>query len=138
MLKIIQVVTTFIMIIGIFSTGCVDAQNSSYKNNFDISNRSLVSSGRNDYFILEPGFQIVLEGSTGFLGMTDAKLVITVLDETKEVDGFITRVVEEREWKNDELHEVARNFFEIDNETGDVFYFGEEVDFYSEWRNSQS
>ncbi len=120
------------MIIGIFSTGCVDAQNSSYKNNFDISNRSLVSSGRNDYFILEPGFQIVLEGSTGFLGMTDAKLVITVLDETKEVDGFITRVVEEREWKNDELHEVARNFFEIDNETGDVFYFGEEVDFYSD------
>jgi len=132
MLKIIQVVTTFIMIIGIFSTGCVDAQNSSYKNNFDISNRSLVSSGRNDYFILEPGFQIVLEGSTGFLGMTDAKLVITVLDETKEVDGFITRVVEEREWKNDELHEVARNIFEIDNETGDVFYFGEEVDFYSD------
>ncbi|MCH7963129.1 MAG: hypothetical protein IH852_04235 [Bacteroidetes bacterium] len=132
MLKIIQVVTTFIMIIGIFSTGYVDAQNSSYKNNFDISNRSLVSSGRNDYFILEPGFQIVLEGSTGFLGMTDAKLVITVLDETKEVDGFITRVVEEREFKNDELYEVARNIFEIDNETGDVFYFGEEVDFYSD------
>ncbi len=132
MLKTVQAVTTIMMIIGIFSTGCVDAQNSSYKNNFDISNRSLVSSGRNDYFILEPGFQIVLEGSTGFLGMTDAKLVITVLDETKEVDGFITRVVEEREWKNDELHEVARNIFEIDNETGDVFYFGEEVDFYSD------
>lgn len=119
------------MIIGIFTTGCVDAQDSSFKNDFDISNRSLVPSGRNDYFILEPGFQLVLEGSTGFLGMTDEKLVITVLDETKEVYGTITRVVEEREWKNDELYEVARNFFAFDDKTGDVFYFGEEVDFYS-------
>ena len=55
-------------------------------------------SGRNDYFILEPGFQLVLEDSTGFLGMTDEKLVITVLDETKEIDGILTHVVEEREW----------------------------------------
>ena len=63
--------------------------------------------------------------------MTDEKLVITVLDETKEVYGTITRVVEEREWKNDELYEVARNFFAFDDKTGNVFYFGEEVDFYS-------
>ena len=27
---------------------------------------------------------------------------------------------------------MARTIFEIDNETGDVFYFGEEVDFYSD------
>ena len=131
MLKTVQTVTAIIMIIGMLAAGCVDAQDSSFKNDFDISNRSLVPSGRNDYFILEPGFQLVLDGSTGFLGMTDEKLVITVLDETKEVDGTITRVVEEREWKNDELYEVARNFFAFDDKTGDVFYFGEEVDFYS-------
>jgi hypothetical protein len=132
MAKTIQAVSTFIMIIGIFATGCVDAQDSSFKNDFNISNRSLVPSGRNDFFILEPGFQLTLEGSTGFLGMTDEKLVITVLDETKDVDGTKTRVVEEREWKNDELYEVAQNFFAIDEETGDVFYFGEEVDFYED------
>ena len=45
-------------------------------------------SGRNDYFILEPGFQLVLKGSTGFWGMTDEKLVITVLDETEEIDFY--------------------------------------------------
>ena len=35
---------------------------------------------------------------------TYEKLVITVLDETKEVCGFVARIVEEREWKNDELY----------------------------------
>jgi hypothetical protein len=53
-----------------------------------------------------------------------------VLDETKEIGGISTRVVEEREEKNGELYEISRNFFAIDPETGDVFYFGEEVDFY--------
>ena len=58
------------------------------------------------------------------------KLAITVLDETKEVDGVTTRVVEEREWRNEELIEVSRNFFAIDEQTKDVFYFGEDVDMY--------
>lgn len=40
--------------------------------------------------------------------------------------------MEEKEWKNDELYEVARNFFTINKETGDVFYFGEEVVFYKD------
>lgn len=130
MLKTIQAVTTFIMLIGIFDIGCVDAQDSSFENDFDISNRSLVPSGRNDYFILEPGFQLTLEGYVGKSKKTYEKLIITVLDETREVDGITTRVVEEREWKNDNLYEVSRNFYAIDPETGDVFYFGEEVDFY--------
>jgi hypothetical protein len=107
-------------------------EESLWKKEFNISERILETTGRNQYFILEPGYQLVLEGSTGFFGSTDIKLIITVLDETKEVDGTITRVVEEREWKNNELYEVARNFFAIDPKTKDVFYFGEEVDFYSD------
>jgi len=69
-----------------------------------------------------------LEGKD-FLGK-DEKLAITVLDETKEVDGVVTRVVEEREWKNGELIEVSRNFFAICERTKDIFYFGEDVDMY--------
>jgi hypothetical protein len=53
-----------------------------------------------------------------------------VLDETREVDGVETRVVEEREWRRDELIEVSRNFFAICPDTTDVYYFGEEVDDY--------
>jgi len=97
---------------------------SAWQEEFGIAECPLVPTGRNPYFILEPGFQTVLEGK-------GTKLVITVLDETKTVDRVNTRVVEEREWKNGELVEVSRNFFAMCERTKDVFYFGEEVDMYS-------
>src|SRR2546422_9920960 len=83
----------------------------------------LVSVGRNPYFILEPGYTLVLEGDGG-------QLTITVLNETKKVDGVETRVVEERETKGGQLTEIARNYFAISKRTNDVFYFGEDVDMY--------
>jgi len=126
------VLMIIIFILAILSPGCLDAQDSSFKYNFNLSERSLVPTGRNDFFILEPGFQMTLEGKVNLSGITHEKLIITVLNETREVDGVLTRVVEEREWRNHELYEVARNFFAIDEQTGDVFYFGEEVDFYKD------
>src|SRR5205823_3138725 len=88
-----------------------------------ISQCKMMTTGRNPYFILEPGFQLVLQGG-------DTKVQITVLDETRTVDGVATRVVEEREWKGGQLYEIARNYFAICDQTKDVFYFGEDVDFY--------
>jgi hypothetical protein len=99
------------------------APSSDWQKEFNLSSRTLVTKGRNEYFVLEPGFRLELQGG-------GEKLHITVLDETKKVDGVETRVVEEREWKNGELYEVSRNYFAIDGETKDVFYFGEEVSFY--------
>ena len=61
----------------------------------------------------------MLEGYVGKKKSTFEKLIITVLDETKDVYGVTTRVVEEREWKNGELYEVSRNFYAIDSETND-------------------
>src|SRR5437867_305249 len=87
----------------------------------------LVSTGRNPYLILEPGYTLVLEGG-------DGRLTITVLNETKKVDGVETRVVEERETKGGQLIEVARNYFAISKRTNDVFYFGEDVDMYKDGR----
>jgi hypothetical protein len=40
-------------------------------------------------------------------------LVITVLNETKVVDGIETRVVEERESEDGELVEISRNYFAV-------------------------
>ena len=94
-----------------------------WQETFDVSACTMSTTGQNQYFILEPGFQLVLEGGIEVL-------IITVLDEIVNVDGIDTRVVEEREWKNSELIEVSRNFFAICEETGDVFYFGEDVDMY--------
>src|SRR6266704_4007033 len=99
------------------------AQDAEWQEEFGISKCNLQTSGRNPYFILEPGYQLVLEGN-------DIKLQLTVLDETKTIDGVATRVVEEREWKKGELFEVARNYFAICEQTKDVFYFGEDVYFY--------
>ncbi len=101
----------------------VKARNSPWQEEFGISQCQLLTTGRNDYFVLEPGFRLVLQGD-------DTKLEITVLDETRTVDGVVTRVVEEREWKDGKLYEVSRNYFALCEQTRDVFYFGEDVDFY--------
>ena len=97
---------------------------SEWQEDFGVAKRNLVATGRNPYFILEPGFQLVFETE-------DEKLVVTVLDDTMDVAGVTTRVVEEREWKNGKLIEVSRNFFAMCKDTKDVFYFGEDVDIYN-------
>jgi hypothetical protein len=96
-----------------------------WQQDFGLAQRTLKPTGRNDFLILEPGFQTILEGE-------DERVVITVLDETKAVNGVTTRVVEEREWKKGKLVEVSRNFLAICADTKDVFYFGEEVDEYKD------
>ncbi len=101
----------------------VSASAQDWQEEFNIAGRKLTHTGENEYFILKPGFQIILASK-------NEKLIISVLDETKEINGVTTRIVEEREEKNGELYEISTNFFAMDQETGDVFYFGEEVDFY--------
>lgn len=92
---------------------------------FHMKSRTFSTVGRNRFFILEPGYRLVLESAR-------EKVMITVLDETKKIGGVETRVVEEREEKKGELKEVSRNFFALCRETGDIFYFGEEVDIYKD------
>src|SRR6185503_5703099 len=54
-------------------------------------------NGTNPYFVLTPGYQLVLESEPGRRRKEHVVLVVTVLDETEEVAGVRTRVVEERE-----------------------------------------
>ncbi len=91
-------------------------------------------TGSNRYFVLEPGFQVTLEGTEedDEGDEVDIQQIITVMDETEMVDGVLTRVVEERESEDGELAEVSRNFHAICMETGDVLYFGEDVDDYED------
>lgn len=96
-----------------------------WTDSFGQENCTFSSTGRNRFFILEPGYQLVLESN-------EEKVVITVLNETKIIGNIETRVVEEREEENGELKEVSKNFFAICKEHGDVFYFGEEVDDYKD------
>jgi len=97
--------------------------NQSFTSRFDVDRTDLVSTGRNPFFILEPGYTLTLEGGA-------VRLVITVLNETKTVDGVDTRIVEERETDKGQPVEVSRNYFAISKRTNAVFYFGEDVDMY--------
>ncbi len=121
--KLVLIATVFFAVVigGVVTMN--EVRSSSWQEKFDISNCNMVTTGRNPFFIMEPGFRLEFAAD-------DAKLHITVLDETKMVDGVVTRVIEEREWKDGALYEVARNFFAMCESTKDVYYFGEEVDFY--------
>lgn len=107
------------------SVACADSTDagSVWQKDFDMAKCTMKTQGRNEYFVLEPGFQKTLEGG-------GERLQVTVLKETRELAGVVTRVVEEREWSDGKLKEVARNYFALCEQTGDVYYFGEDVDFY--------
>jgi hypothetical protein len=110
------------------TTPDVIAQSSNeYTTSFRTENCTFNSTGRNPFFILEPNYQLLLAGEESGEA---AELTITVLNETREVNGTETRVIEERETLGGELVEISRNFFAICEETNSVFYFGEEVDEY--------
>jgi hypothetical protein len=96
---------------------------------FEVDKSDLASVGTNRFLILAPGYELVLEGREGPRKTT---LTVTVLPETKQVDGVETRVVEERETVGGKVVEVSRNYFAISRRTGDVFYFGEDVDDYKD------
>ena len=105
---------------------------------FQIEDCDFSTEGRNPYFSIEPGDELVLEGDDDGEALV---LKITVLDRQKVIvlrtpDGetlrIKTRVVEERETVDDELVEVSRNFFARCEQTNDIFYFGEEVDIYED------
>ncbi len=96
---------------------------SGWTTDFVIEKGELVSTGRNPYFVLEPGFQRVLESK-------NERFVNTVLHETKVIAGVETRIVEEHETKDGKVIEISRNYYAISKRTNSVFYFGEDVDIY--------
>ncbi len=98
-----------------------------WQSDFKVDKADLASSGRNPFFVLEVGHQIVLENSKD-----KERLVITVLNETKTVDGVETRIVEENETKDGKQVEISRNYFAISKRDQAVYYFGEDVDMYKD------
>jgi hypothetical protein len=94
-----------------------------WRTTFTVDTARLADAGRNPYFILEPGYRLTFEHGKD-------TLIITVLGETKVVDGVKTRIVEEKETSGGQLAEISRNYFAIDSTTKDLYYFGEDVDEY--------
>lgn len=118
MKKLVGVVSLAVLAVCVFVYTC-HAASAPWTEEFGIDKTDLASTGSNPYFILEPGYQLYLKGKKG-------DLTITVLDETKTIDGVETRVVEERETEDGKVTEVSRNYFAISKTNNSVFYFGED------------
>jgi hypothetical protein len=82
----------------------------------------------NPFFPAPVGRQWVLEGEEDG---EDVKVQITVLNMTRLISGVTTRVIEEREWENDELLEVSWNYY-VQASDLSVCYYGEDVDIYED------
>jgi hypothetical protein len=109
------------------AAGCRTDTAGSWTETLRAADEPCATSGRNRFFILEPGYQLVLEGREDG---EEAQLVITVLPETLAVAGVETRVVEERETVGGRLVEVSRNYVAMGARTHHAYYFGEDVDVY--------
>ncbi|MCA8960503.1 MAG: hypothetical protein KDC38_08320 [Planctomycetes bacterium] len=96
---------------------------------FPVPSGTFSTTGRNPYWVLEPGYHLVYAGESD--GVQEG-LEVTVLDETRVVDGVETRVVLERHFEDGEIVEISRNWLAIDRATGSIYYFGEEVDIYED------
>jgi hypothetical protein len=94
-----------------------------WRDHFDVKKTDLLPTGSNTYITMQPGRVLKLRHGRD-------TLTVTVLADTQEIDGVTTGVLEERETKNGNLVEISRNFLATDKNTGDVYYFGEDVDIY--------
>jgi hypothetical protein len=130
-------VTLTVLLGGAGASGGIAWAAPEYTDRFALDECTFSSNGRNVHFSIRPGDTLVLEG------MEDGELVrvqIKVLNQTKRItfvdeDERLTvyaRVVEEREWKDGALVEVSRNFYALCEQTGDIVYFGEDVDIYED------
>jgi len=112
---------------GSRARGSGKAEPSPFTTYFHLDKGELGPDGVNPYFSLQPGHTLFFEGKDEG---QDATLKITVLNETREIDGVVTRVIEENETLGGKVVEISRNFFAISKRTNSVYYFGEEVDIY--------
>jgi len=119
--------------LALLAAGESSAKRKEFTDSFMLETCRFAARGTNPYFILTPGYRLILESEPSRRRKDEhVVLVVTVLDETEEVAGVTTRVVEERETADGRLVEISRNFFALCEQNNSVVYFGEDVDNYDE------
>lgn len=96
-----------------------------WRETFDVNKADLAHTGNNRWLTMQPGRVLKLRHGND-------SLTVTILKDVETVDGVKVGILEERETKDGKLIEVSRNFFATDPKTGDVYYFGEDVDNYKD------
>jgi hypothetical protein len=113
----------------------VEAAGQEFTAQFPIQDLHFSPFGGHPHFILNPGHRLVLEGQDAGQHVV---LTVTALNSTKQITlqsggrprTIVARVVEERDVIDGAVDQVARLWYARSLETGDVYLFGEEVDFY--------
>ncbi len=108
------------------STNASNTATAEYSPVIDPAN--FVAAVDNPYFTLKPGAVFTYETKTD---EGTERIEVAVTDETKVVAGVTTTVVRDRVWLDNVLIEDTRDFYAQDD-SGTVWYFGEEVDNYEE------
>lgn len=111
--------------VGILCAACLVQTGRQWQSVFPVERANLGVKGSNPWFNLTPGYRLSYRDGLD----TDT---LTVLAETQRIDGVETRVVEDREAHGGKPVEVTRDYYAIDSATGDVYYFGEDVDAYKD------
>lgn len=134
-------------IAGIVASAAVFAHDPTYSGNFDRSRCTFATTGSNPFMPLWPGLEVTLVGEEDDGGeLIEVEAIVTVTEDTELVDGVLTRVITEEESEDGEIVEISFNYFAHCRETGDVWYFGEDVDDYEDgvivghggaWRTGQ-
>ncbi len=127
----LRTIGRIVMLLLVVAFPLAGQQTPQFQSDFGREHCTFTSVGQSPYFPIVPGLVLQLEGDELDDGETvHIALQISLLQDTEVVDGVTTRVYEEREWEDSELIEVSRNFMAVCRETGDVWYFGEDVDIY--------
>ena len=124
MLGVVLATLVAVLVLGATKSGFVER--------FDVKPASLASEGKTPYFVLEPGYVMEYEGTEKGSAKVEAR--VTVLNRTMTMAGAKVRVVEDRESSNGKLVELTHDYFALDPATGNVYYFGEDVDNYENGR----
>jgi hypothetical protein len=91
-------------------------------------NAGFTLQSTNPYFPMDVGRQSILTGESDG---EPTVLQITVLNLTRVIDGVATRIIEEREFVDDELFEISWNYF-VQAADGTICYYGEDVDIFED------
>lgn len=126
-------VTIFALLLTSLAAAQAQVEEGEFTDDFRLRDCRFKSEGANPYFILRPGYRLILEGKED--GVKE-RLIITVLDQTKNISlpgyGTVrTGVVEEQHFADGKLVEISKNFFAICDKTNDVYYFGETTDIFN-------
>lgn len=99
---------------------------------FDASNFSNSTTINNQWWPLKPGTQYIYEGFTAEEGeKTPHRIVFTVTDLTKVINGVRTLVVFDTDYREDHLEEAELAFFAQDDD-GNVWHLGQYTETFDE------